>query len=60
MTDSELVSEIYQTVNKLNDLIYKAAKGRKFTIQYHITTPQEFGMFSSYPHLDMRILTPVK
>jgi len=60
MTDSELVSEIYQTVNKLNDLIYEAAKDRKFTVQY-ITTPiQEMGMWSSYPHIDMRILTPVK
>jgi hypothetical protein len=60
MTDSELVSEIYQTVNKLNDLIYEAAKGRKFSVEYHITRLQEFEMWSSYPHIDMRILTPVK
>ena len=60
MTDSELVSEIYQTVNRLNDLIYKAANGKKFTVQYSITPVQVIGMFASYPHLDMQILTPVK
>jgi hypothetical protein len=60
MTDSKLVSEIYQTVNKLNDLIYEAAKGRKFTVQYMVTPLQTIEMFASYPHLDIRILTPVK
>jgi hypothetical protein len=60
MTDSELVKEIYQTISKLNDLIYEAAEGRKFTVQYMITPLQTIEMFASYPHLDMRILSPVK
>lgn len=60
MTDSELVGEIYLTVAKLNNLIYEAAKGRKFTVQYRIMDLREIQMFASYPHLDMQILTPIK
>ena len=60
MTDSELVGEIYLTISKLNNLIYEAAKGRGFTIEYRILPLQEIQMWRSYPHLDMQILTPVK
>ena len=60
MTDSELVSEIYLTVAKLNNLIYEAAESRKFTVQYRIIDLQKMGMFAPYPHLNMQILTPVK
>jgi hypothetical protein len=59
LTDPELVAKIYTTVNELNDMIYEAAKHRKFTVQYQIINSQTIEMFTPYPHLDMRILTEV-
>ena len=60
LSDPELVARIYTTVTELNDMIYEAAKKRKFTIQYQIAESQEMGMFAPYPHMNLRVLTPVK
>ena len=60
LSDSELVAKIYSTVNELNDMIYHAARNRKFTVQYSVVDSRTIEMFASYPHMDMRILTEVK
>lgn len=57
MTGRRLAGEIYDLVNRLNNLVEMAARNHGFTIQWDVLDIST--SISTYPHLDMTVLISV-